>query len=158
LQQYADETVQIVLRSATDLGAPGVDPVYGWGELNVEGAMSPLNFDNLVVFKPFVCKGGANVTADKNHPTWTPAALKEAINTPGQLDAWNKQQAFLVGYENIGFTYRDFYIPLSSLLVGKNQKVNNFQHPFQSYIYQRLLNWAQAKPGHRGSHNASRRH
>lgn len=158
LQQYADETVQIVLQSATDLGAPGVDAVYGQGALNVEAAMSPLNFDNLIVFKPFTYKNGANVVVDKNHPTWTPAVLKAAINTPGQLDTWNSQQAFLVGYENVGLTYRDFYIPLSSALVGKKQKVNNIQHPFQSYIYQRLLNWAQGTPGRHGSHQTARRH
>jgi subtilisin family serine protease len=158
LRQYADETVQIVLQSATDLGVPGVDPVYGWGELNVEAAMSPLNFDNLIVFQPFTYKNGANLNVDKNQPTWTPASLKAAINTPGQLDAWNNQKAYLVAFENIGFTYRDFYIPLSSTLIGKNQKINNAQHPFQAYIYQRLLNWAQGTPGQRGSHNKPRRH
>ena len=146
LQQYADETVQIVLQSATDLGDPGVDPVYGWGELNVEAAMSPLNMDNAIVFSPMVYKGGANVNLDKNHPNWTPAALKAAINSPGQLDTWNKQQAFLVVYENIGYTYRDFYIPLSSALIGKKQTINNYQHLFQSYIYPRLLDWAQGNP------------
>ena len=146
LQQYADETVQIVLQSATDLGDPGVDPVYGWGQLNVEAAMSPLNFDKAIVFSPLVYKGGANVNLDKNHPNWTPAALKAAINTQGQLDVWNNKQAFLIMYENVGYTYRDFYIPLSSALIGKNQKVNNIQHPFQSYIYQRLLDWAQGTP------------
>jgi hypothetical protein len=149
LQQYADETVQIVLQSATDLGAPGVDPVYGWGELNVEGAMSPLNFDNLIVFKPFAKV--PNAVTDKNSPNWTPADLRAAINAPGQLDAWNKQQAFLVAYENDGTTYRDFLVPLSSALIGKPQKVNGITETFQSYIYQRLLNWAHATP-HRPPH------
>jgi Subtilase family len=146
LQQYADETVQIVLQSATDIGDPGADPVYGMGELNVEAAMSPLNLDNLVVFAPLRYTNGANVNVDKNHPNWTPAALKAALNTPGDLDMFNKKHAYLVAFENIGYTYRDFYIPLSSSLIGKSQKVNNTQHSFQSYIYQRLLDWAQGKP------------
>jgi subtilisin family serine protease len=143
LQQYADETVQIVLQSATDLGAPGVDPVYGWGMLNVESAMSPLNMDNLIVFKPFTYNG-KNVNADRNNPNWTPADLKAAIQTPGQLQQWEQQKAFLVVFENVGFTYRDFYIPLSSALIGQSQSVNRTKHPFQAYIYQRLLNWAQS--------------
>jgi len=142
LQQYADETVQIVLQSATDLGAPGVDPVYGWGMLNVESAMSPLNMDNLIVFKPFIYTG-QNVNADKNHPDWTPAELKAALQNPDQLKQWEQQQAFLVVFENVGFTWRDFYIPLSSALIGKTQSVNQMKHPFQAYIYERLLNWAQ---------------
>lgn len=36
------QVVQILLRSARDLGAPGVDEVYGWGMLDVNRAMLPL--------------------------------------------------------------------------------------------------------------------
>jgi hypothetical protein len=147
LKQYADETVQIVLQSATDLGAPGVDPVYGWGMLNAESAMSPLNMDNLIVFQPFTYNGH-NVNADKNNPNWTVADLKAAIQTPGQLQQWDQQQAFLVAFENVGYTYRDFYIPLSSALIGKTQAVNRMKHPFQAYLYQRLVDWAQGGPKH----------
>jgi hypothetical protein len=35
----AAQTVQILLRSATDLGAPGVDPIYGHGLLNLYAAV-----------------------------------------------------------------------------------------------------------------------
>jgi hypothetical protein len=146
LKNYSDETVQIILQSATDLGAPGVDPVYGWGLLNVEAAQSPLNFDNLIVFKPFTYNG-KKITVDKNGPNWTAAALKSAIQNPGQLDQWQKQNAFLVVFENIGTTYRDFLIPLSSSLIGKSQSVNGVSHPFQAFLYQRLVNWAQQTPG-----------
>ncbi len=146
LRNYADETVQIILQSATDLGAPGVDPVYGWGLLNVEAAQSPLNFDNLIVFQPFIYKN-KKLNVDKNGPNWTAAALKAAIQTPGQLDKWQKQNAFLVVFENIGTTYRDFLIPLSPALIGRNQTVNSVAHPFQAFLYQRMLNWAQQQPG-----------
>jgi subtilisin family serine protease len=158
LRNYSDETVQIILRSATDLGAPGVDPVYGWGLLNVEAAQSPLNFDNLIVFKPFTFNG-KGIKVDKNGPNWTAAALKAAIQTPGQLDQWQKQNAFLVVFENIGTTYRDFLIPLSPSLIGKNQNVNGPTHPFQDFLYQRLLNWAQQTPArHRKSSSSLARH
>jgi hypothetical protein len=146
LQQYSDETVQIVLQSATDLGAQGVDPVYGWGMLNVEAAQSPLNFDKLAVFRPFTYKNGADISVDRNQPNWTPAQLKAGLKNPVQLLLWQTQHAFIVGYENIGMTYRDFCIPLSSLLIGQQQSVNGVRHPFQSYIYPRLLKWAQGTP------------
>src|SRR5256885_13449657 len=110
--------------------------------LNGEGTMSPLNMDPLIVFKPFTYPG-KNVNADRNNPDWTPAELKAAIQTPAQLQQWEQQQAFLVVFENVGFTYRDFYIPLSSALIGKTQSVNRMKHPFQAYLYERLLNWAQ---------------
>ncbi|HEX4412143.1 MAG TPA: S8 family peptidase, partial [Lacipirellulaceae bacterium] len=58
LQQHSAETVQIILQSATDLGAPGVDPVYGWGELNIQASQSPLNFDNLIVYQPYSSTSG----------------------------------------------------------------------------------------------------
>ena len=38
----AEEIVDILLTSATDLGAPGTDPIYGRGLLNVGAAVSPL--------------------------------------------------------------------------------------------------------------------
>jgi hypothetical protein len=144
LRNYADETVQIVLKSATDLGAPGIDPVYGWGMLNMESAMSPLHFDNMIVFKPFMYGHAVNV--DRTKPNWTAASLKAALQDPNQVSQWEQQKAFLVVYENIGMTYRDFVIPLSSALIGKQQAVNGPNYQFQSYIYQRLLNWANATP------------
>jgi hypothetical protein len=115
--------------------------------------------DNLIVFQPFTYNG-KNVDADKNNPNWTPAALKAAIQTPGQLQQWQDQNAFLVVFENVGFTYRDFYIPLSSTLINKNQSVNGMKHPFQAYLYERLLNWAQQSPRKRHSMRRShqRRH
>jgi hypothetical protein len=63
-----------------------------------------------------------------------------------QLSQWEQQGAFLVAYENIGLTYRDFVVPLSSKLIGKSQNLNGATNRFQIYLYQRLLNWAQQTP------------
>jgi hypothetical protein len=162
LQQHADETVQIILQSATDLGAPGVDQVYGWGELNVEASQSPLNFNNLVVYQPTAYPnankpggpgpGGGPVgnfdPKAANGPilpagaAWNTASLKQAVLTPGQLDLWQQQGAYVVAFETIGSTYRDFTIPLSSLLVNQNVGSNGANNPFQTYLYQRLIDWA----------------
>ncbi|HEY1708660.1 MAG TPA: S8 family peptidase [Rhizomicrobium sp.] len=155
LQQHADETVQIILQSATDLGAPGVDPVYGWGELNVEAAQSPLSFDNLVVYQPTQDPKGAPPPGIPVPPgnappgtlpnfkgtKWTTAALKSSLLNPGQLNLWQKQGAYLVAFEPIGTTYRDFEMPLSTLLVGQSLKGPGAVR-FQTYLYDRLITWA----------------
>lgn len=41
-QLDATEVVDILLKSATDLGAPGTDPIYGRGLLNLGAAVAPL--------------------------------------------------------------------------------------------------------------------
>jgi len=38
----AQQTAGVLFRTATDLGAPGVDEIYGWGLVNVERAMQPV--------------------------------------------------------------------------------------------------------------------
>jgi hypothetical protein len=141
LQQHSAETVQIILQSAHDLGAPGVDPVYGWGALDIEASQSPLNFNNLVVYQPATYKSSVDFKT-AGGAAWNAASLKSSVINPGQLDLWQKQSAYIVAIENIGTTYRDFTIPLSSMLVGKSQKVNGSANPFQSYLYQRLITWA----------------
>ncbi len=151
LSQHANETVQIILQSATDLGAPGVDPVYGWGELNIEASQSPLDFNNLVVYQPYAYNGksvstglfGTGILASSPlFANWSAKSLKASVLNPGQLALWQNQSAYVVAFENIGSTYRDFSIPLSSLLVNKSQTVNGSSNPFQAYLYQRLIDWA----------------
>ena len=42
----AENTKQILLETADDLGAPGVDPVFGHGKLNISAALSPIGHLN----------------------------------------------------------------------------------------------------------------
>jgi subtilisin family serine protease len=140
LDQHADETAQIIFQSAKDLGAPGVDPVYGWGELDVQASQSPLNFNDLTVYQPSTYTGKAITTP--LFPNSTPSSLKASVLSPGQLNLWQQKGAYVVAFETIGSTYRDFTIPLSNLLVGKSQTVNGSTNQFQSYLYQRLIDWA----------------
>jgi len=141
LAQHATETAQIIFQSAKDLGAPGVDPVYGWGELDVQASQSPLNFDNLWVYQPFTYSGNGNNNL-KGLPDSSARQLKQSVLDAGQLALWQNQNAYVVAIEPIGTTYRDFTIPLSTVLVGKNQKSAFGNNPFQSYLYQRLIDWA----------------
>jgi hypothetical protein len=55
LKQKPRETADIILQSATDLGAPGVDPVYGHGLLNITASQAPLDYSKLY---PKVTKNG----------------------------------------------------------------------------------------------------
>jgi subtilisin family serine protease len=141
LQEHSAETVQIILQSADDLGEPGVDGTYGWGMLNVEASQSPLDFDDLVVYRPTTYRKNADFKTILNLP-WSTSALKAAVLNPGQLDLWKAQNAFIVAFENIGLTHRDFTIPLSSTILNKNQQVNGVENRFQSYLYQRMVDWA----------------
>jgi len=75
LKQHPDETVQIIFQSAKDLGAPGVDPVYGWGELDVKASQAPLDANNLTIFQG----GGAR---DGFGRPVAAASLKNAVLSP----------------------------------------------------------------------------
>ncbi|MFC7515510.1 S8 family serine peptidase [Herbaspirillum sp. GCM10030257] len=46
----ADQVATILLVTATDLGAPGIDPIYGRGLLNVEKAMQPIGMLTTTTF------------------------------------------------------------------------------------------------------------
>lgn len=37
------ELAQLLLQTATDIGAPGIDPVYGWGLLNLDNVVDTIN-------------------------------------------------------------------------------------------------------------------
>ena len=37
----SEQIKQVLLQTATDLGATGIDAIFGHGELNVAGALSP---------------------------------------------------------------------------------------------------------------------
>jgi Subtilase family len=141
LKQHPDETVQIIFQSAKDLGAPGVDPVYGWGELDIEASQSPLDFNKLVVLQP----GHGSAFGQM----MSAGTLKASLLNPGQLALWQKKSAYLIAYETIGSTFRDFDIPLSSLLAGKKMANGQPDRPFQTYLYDRLIDWAHT-PGAMG--------
>lgn len=126
LKSFPLETAQIILRSAKDLGAPGVDPVYGWGLLDVQAAQAPLNFNNLIYY---TVRNGISTPQ-------TVSALRSSTNRA----AWSATGAYISAFELIGGTSRDFLIPISSNLVGA--KVGSLY--FQDFVYNRLVTWASA--------------
>ncbi|MGZ8998696.1 MAG: hypothetical protein ACXW2T_07570, partial [Allosphingosinicella sp.] len=126
LAHYPQETVDIILKSARDLGAPGVDPVYGHGMLDVGASQSPLNFGNLLFFES---KNGL-----LTHRSATD------IRAGGVKTTWQADGVFFYMYEPIGRTYRDFAVPVSSLLVGEVGTVAGSQY-FQKFISKRFTDW-----------------
>lgn len=140
LQEYAAESIDILLQSAQDLGDPGVDAVYGWGLLDVEASQSPLNFDNVYFYVPDR-KAGLSY-GRKHFDGWTSASIKDALLVPGALSLFEDEGAYLYGMENIGATFRDFAIPLSTKLYGANFDGYGDVQRFQRHLYQRLVDWS----------------
>lgn len=44
----AEQIVDILFKTADDLGTPGVDPTYGWGKLNIQAAVSPAGTSSIM--------------------------------------------------------------------------------------------------------------
>jgi len=132
LVNFPNETANIILQSAKDLGAPGVDPVYGHGLLDVTASQSPLNFNNLIWYE--VQNGRVSALS-----------RKAVISTYQTQDhqAWDASGAYFTAFEPIGLTQRDFNIPLSSKLVGQTVTAyGGSQQQFQAYLLSRLGAWA----------------
>ena len=133
LANYPTETADIILKSAKDLGAPGPDPVYGMGELDVTAAQAPLNFNNLVWYYKNDKTGALQPESVANVLTNATAAGHGLVTAHG---------AYYYAFEPIGATQRDFAIPLSSKLVGQYVTTSTgVQEMFQTYILARLNSW-----------------
>ena len=136
LQNHAKATTDIIFQSARDLGAPGVDAVYGHGLLDVVASQSPLDF-NAMTYGYFVKKG----------PNWKTWGGKTGANilwdyTPSY---WETNQVFLTAIESVGDTHRDFLIPASSFHYGKdNNSLGNGYQRMQDFVGDRFARWVQS--------------
>ncbi|NNU15607.1 S8 family serine peptidase [Parvularcula sp. ZS-1/3] len=135
MNRHAETTADIILQTATDLGEAGVDEVYGHGLLNVEAALSPLNFNDLVIYLDDGVSGWNNTAA---------VDLAAAAIDPGQLDLWEASGASIYAYEFVGDTFRDFEIPLSTLLHGQQGIFENYQR----HVQRQMMQWANKSSQH----------
>ena len=139
LANFPKETTDIILQSAKDLGAAGVDPVYGRGLLDVTASQSPLNFNNLTWSE-----------STKNRalkPVAAKIVLTQFSSNLKKLD--KKNQLYYYAFEKIGGTQRDFAIPLSDSLIGQSVTTfNGGQEKFQEYLLKRMTVWAEASGKH----------
>ncbi len=139
LVKYPKETSDIILKSARDLGAPGTDPVYGVGELDVAAALSPLEMNN-VKFYQYDGKGNLAEQDVKR------------LSDSKQQALWEANSVYYYVYEKIGGSFRDFAVPLSSKLIGQSVlSAGGTQEMFQSYVTSRLTGWlSQTAKGGKG--------
>jgi hypothetical protein len=135
LANFPKETTDIILQSAKDLGAAGVDPVYGRGLLDVTASQSPLNFNNLTWSQS--TSGGELKPVDAQTIL---SGFKKALK---KFD--EKGELYYYAFEKIGATQRDFAIPLSESLIGQSvTTLNGGKEKFQEYLLQRMTVWADA--------------
>jgi hypothetical protein len=130
------ETAEILLRSARDLGAPGVDPVYGAGLLDITAAQSPLDFGGLRWY-----------TVSPSGKT-TEYSVKQVLNDfdSESLKGIQSTGLYYYAFETVGSAERDFGIPLSSRLVGQTFKTRSGSSEyFQGYILSQLSSWAKTQ-------------
>ena len=127
LAQYPDETIDIILRSAKDLGDAGPDAVYGWGMLDVRASQTPLDFNKLTYYEYKFGK----ITR----------RLPSAIRTTGVKSTWGADGVFFSMFETIGNTRRDFVVPMSSRLIGQKTSAGGSSEYFQNYITSRFIDW-----------------
>ncbi|MAI90190.1 S8 family peptidase [Ponticaulis sp.] len=137
-KDHGEETVDVILQTATDLGEEGVDEVYGWGLLNVEAALSPLDWENLRFY--FDRNGNGHVNSGKSADWIRRAYMRSDVV---QLE---DNGAYVVALEAVGDTFRDFRIPLSTQLYGQESVVRRLDNDrlFQRHLHQRFVDWATA--------------
>ncbi|WP_203290651.1 S8 family peptidase [Maricaulis parjimensis] len=99
----AHNVADVLLRSATDLGAEGVDEVYGWGLLNVDAALRPLDGSNLYVVDS---RGRLR-------------NINRLGVSAGRLQV-HAQDATITLYEPLGWTYRDFQVSYNELMASSD--------------------------------------
>jgi hypothetical protein len=142
LANYAPETAQIILKSATPKGVnPGADAVYGVGELNIAASQAPLNWNALQYYS--VTNGVKSAS---------PISVASVVSQVkgGTQASFNASGLYFTALETVGRTQRDFQIPLSASLVGQSVTTNGGSQLFQSYLATSLKSWVAA-----GAHFAS---
>ncbi len=97
----AGDVASVLLWSARDLGEPGVDPVYGWGLLDVDASFRPFNPDDLYIYD----REGDQVEAGE----------LGIIN--GQVLS-NVDDAYVTVFEDFRGTFRDFQISVDDITLS----------------------------------------
>jgi subtilisin family serine protease len=121
LKNHPRDVAKIILESAQDLGAPGVDPIYGHGLLDIAAAQSALDFSKLKYY-----------LVDQGQLTEISAST---LRSSGVNPIWSSQNLYFSAFEKIDSAERDFLIPLSSRLFGGNVDGRMFQkHMFDLFM------------------------
>tara|TARA_R110000868_G_scaffold51823_15_gene163926 strand:- start:16112 stop:18982 length:2871 start_codon:yes stop_codon:yes gene_type:complete len=117
----ASDVADVLLQSAQDLGAPGVDEVYGWGLLDVNAAMSPLNVQDMVFLR------GDNIRQ----------AVRSIGLIPGKLTFHSDDENVITLFEPINGTYRDFVVALADVVLENPELYQAGDAETEAYIAER---------------------
>ncbi len=139
LAAYPAETVNIILDSARDVGAPGTDGTYGRGILDVQAALSPMNWQNMLWRR-----------TDTNGKTQELNASNVLSVSDATARTWKTSGVYFTMFEDLldsdpnkikelSKAYRDFHVPLASKLLGDT--VGNTGEQFQGYLASRFWQW-----------------
>jgi subtilisin family serine protease len=138
LANFPQETAYIILHTAKDLGAPGPDPVYGMGLLDIQASQSPLSFDSLHWMS---VNNGGKITE-------IPAQSVLSRYKNQNQNAFDASGLYFYAFETVGNTIRDFAIPMSSKLIGQTfTSMSGYQAYFQGYLLAQMDAWAKSQ-GH----------
>ena len=135
LTRHPEATANIILETARDLGEEGTDPIYGRGLLDVQASQSPINFDNLYFYE----------ISEKNGVDKPVSASQ--IRAGGLKSTWEASETYFYAFEDVGGTFRDFAIPVSTRLIGQKAGVDGIDEYFQSYITSRFQDWIRKGSG-----------
>ncbi len=116
----AGDIAEVLLSTTQDLGAPGVDPVYGRGLLDVQAAMGPINRENLYA----VTRRGERVDASEV------GLLKARFDLT--------DDSSITVFEDLRDTYRDFEMTLEELSLGDEAVSASVAAANQSYVFERV--------------------
>ncbi len=134
LRSHPKDVAKAILESAQDLGAPGVDPIYGHGLLDIEASQSALDFNALTYYlkdsKASEWQAGKQVSAS--------TLLADGFQT-----SWATDDMYFTAFERLVNSFRDFQIPLSERLF--NSSVMGVS--FQTYMYDRFVAWVGGTDG-----------
>ena len=97
------DVAEVLLRSAQDLGAPGVDPVYGWGLLDVEASFQPFDMADLYMI------GGDGMVTGRG----------EFGFVNGQVLS-NVEGEYVTVFEDFGDAFRDFQVSVDHINLGND--------------------------------------
>jgi hypothetical protein len=133
LRAKPEATIEILLQSARDLGAPGVDGVYGHGLLDIKASQSPLAFDDLYMLAPHTNGKLRRVYMDDVRDVY------EDSDTAARQRLWNSVNGFLTTYEDTDDTFRDFLIPVTTTLTTASS--NGRTEALQYFLQASFLDW-----------------
>lgn len=125
MREKPRDIAMVILGSARDMGEPGIDPVYGVGMLDVEAAMSPLDFSKLKFY--------LNNTQGKSQTEVSVSSLR----SDGLQASWTSKHMYFTAFEKLDQVERDFLIPLSTRLYGQKRGGEYFQ----DFVYNRMVTW-----------------